>query len=346
MIFKIGKRKIGKDQIPLIIAELGINHQGSLDLAISLADQAIKAGAEIIKHQTHIPKCEMIDIAKKIKPGNSKKNIYDIINTNCLNENDEKKLMNYIEQKKSIYISTPFCKEAADRLARFGVKAFKIGSGECNNYPLIEYICKFKKPIILSTGMNSISSVKIAVKIIEQNKLPYALLQCTNLYPTPPHLIRLNSMLELKKKFPKAIVGLSDHSIDNFSSYAALGLGAKIIEKHFIDNKKRKGPDVSSSMDMNQFKELLKASKVINDALKFQGTKKISKEEIVTAKFAFASVVSIKDIKKNEKFNKTNIWVKRPGTGEILAKDFNKILGKKAKTDIPNGVYIKKNFIK
>ena len=344
-MFKIGKRKIGKNQIPLIIAELGINHRGSLDLAISLADEAIKAGAEIIKHQTHIPEFEMIDVAKRIKPGNSKKNIYEIIEKSCLNEKDEKKLMNYIEKKKCIFISTPFCKEAADRLVKFKVKAFKIGSGECNNYPLINYICKFKKPVILSTGMNSIDSVKKSVKIIENHRVPYALLQCTNLYPTPAHLVRLNSMLELKKNFPNAVIGLSDHTKDNYSSYAALGLGAKIIEKHFIDNKIRKGPDISASMDTSQFKDLLEAARTINDALKYNGKKKIAKEEIVTSKFAFASVVSIKKIKKNEKLSKENVWVKRPGTGEILAENLNQVIGKKAKINISSGVYIKKKFI-
>ena len=345
-MFKIGKRKIGKNQIPLIVVELGINHQGSLDFAISLVDDAIKAGAEIIKHQTHIPKFEMIDTAKKIKPGNSKKNIYEIIEKSCLSEKSERKLMEYIEKKKCIFISTPFCKEAADRLVKFNVKAFKIGSGECNNYPLVNYISKFKKPIILSTGMNSIKSVKKAVRIIEKHRVPYALLQCTNLYPTPPHLVRLNSMLELKKNFPNAVIGLSDHTQDNYASYAALGLGAKIIEKHFIDKKSRNGPDVSASMDINQLKDLLKASRVINDALKYKGSKKIAKEEIITSKFAFASVVSIKNIKKNEKFNNGNIWVKRPGTGEIHAENLNQVIGKKAKVNIPSGVYIKKKFIK
>tara|TARA_A100001015_G_C14943618_1_gene693617 strand:+ start:265 stop:1302 length:1038 start_codon:yes stop_codon:yes gene_type:complete len=344
-MFKIGKRKIGKDQTPLIVVELGINHHGSLDLAIELADKAIKTGAEIIKHQTHIPEFEMINIAKKIKPGNSNKNIYEIIEKSCLSEKNEKKLMDYIEKKKCIFISTPFCKEAATRLANFKVKAFKIGSGECNNYPLIEYICKFKKPIILSTGMNSISSVQIAVNIIEKYRIPYALLQCTNLYPTPAHLVRLNSMIELKKKFPKAIIGLSDHTKDNFCSYAALGLGAKIIEKHFIDHKQRKGPDISASMDTNQLKDLLKASKTINDALKFKGKKEITKEEIVTSKFAFASVVSTRNIKKNETLNKNNVWVKRPGTGEIPARNLIKVIGKKAKFNIPSGAYIKKKFI-
>lgn len=343
--FKIGKSIVGDNLPPLIIAEIGINHNGSLDLAIAIAESAIKSGAEIIKHQTHVVDDEMVPYAKKIKPGNSNKSIYDIISKCALSEKEEKKLMLHVKSLKATFISTPFSRAAANRLQKFDVPAFKIGSGECNNYPLIEYICKFKKPIILSTGMNSISSVQIAVNIIEKYRIPYALLQCTNLYPTPAHLVRLNSMIELKKKFPKAIIGLSDHTKDNFCSYAALGLGAKIIEKHFIDHKQRKGPDISASMDTNQLKDLLKASKTINDALKFKGKKEITKEEIVTSKFAFASVVSTRNIKKNETLNKNNVWVKRPGTGEIPARNLIKVIGKKAKFNIPSGAYIKKKFI-
>ena len=118
--------------------------------------------------------------------------------------------------------------------------AFKIGSGECNNYPLVEYICSFKKPVILSTGMNSIRSIKKSVKIIESNKIDYALMHTTNLYPTPYNLVRLNALDELKDYFPKAILGLSDHTPDNVTSIAAIAKGAKIIEKHFVDSKKRK----------------------------------------------------------------------------------------------------------
>ena len=106
--------------------------------------------------------------------------------------------MNYIKQKKCIFISTPFCKAAVDRLVEFKIPLFKIGSGECNNYPLVEYICSKKKPIILSTGMNDIKSISRSVKIIRKHKIPYALLHCTNIYPTPPHLVRLEAMLELK----------------------------------------------------------------------------------------------------------------------------------------------------
>lgn len=344
--FKIGSRKVGVGAEPLIIAELGINHNGSLDEAISLADKAIKAGAEVIKHQTHIPYDEMSHHAKKIIPLNAKINIFDLISKCSLSEKKEKMLMNYIKSKKKIFISTPFSRAAADRLAKFNIPAFKIGSGECNNYPLIEHICKYKKPIILSTGMNSIASVSISVKIIEKYKIPYALLHCTNLYPTPAKLVRLNCMLQLKEAFPKAVIGLSDHTTNNYSSYAALGLGASIIEKHYTDTKKRKGPDISASMDRVEFSNLLTASKTIFQNLKNNKKKNAAKEEKPTMKFAFASVVSIKNIKKGEKFSKKNIWVKRPGTGTYLAKDFIKIINKKAARNIKNDCFISKKDIK
>ena len=133
MIFKIGNRKISSGESPLIIAEIGINHNGNLDQAIEIADSAIKSGAEILKHQTHIPDEEMSVEAKKTVPGNSKKSIYQIIKSCALSEDDERKLMNYIKSKKKIFISTPFSKAAVDRLVKFNVPAFKIGSGECNN---------------------------------------------------------------------------------------------------------------------------------------------------------------------------------------------------------------------
>ena len=207
------------------------------------------------------------------------------------------------------YLSTPFSREAADFLNSINVKAFKIGSGECNNYPLIEHISKFKKPIILSTGMNDIKSIKIAAKIIEKHNIDYALMHTTNLYPTPTKLTRLNCLKILKKEFPKAVIGLSDHTPDNFTSYAAVALGASIIEKHYIDSKKiRKGPDISASIDQNQLRDLVVGCRKIYNSL--PGIKLPVKEEKNTMKFAFASVVAIKNIKIGTKLSKDNIWVK------------------------------------
>ena len=338
---KIGKRKVGLKYPPLIIVELGINHNGKFGLAKKIILSAKKSGAEVIKHQTHLPYYEMSEEAKNIVPVHTKENIYNIIEKCSLKANEEKKLKQFVEKQKLTFISTPFSREAADQLNSMNVKAFKIGSGECNNYPLIEHVCKFKKPIILSTGMNDISSIKIACKIIEKHNIDYALMHTTNLYPTPANLVRLNSLNELKKNFPRAVIGLSDHTSDNLTSFAAIALGASIIEKHFVDSKKiRTGPDISASIDEKQLKELIIGSKKIYTAL--PGSKKPVKQEKNTMKFAFASVVAIKNIKKGSKLNKKNIWVKRPGTGDFLAKDYKKLLGKKVFKNIKINTQLKK----
>ena len=342
---KISHRKIGYKYKPLIVAEIGINHGGSLKSAFKLVDAAKKAGVEVVKHQTHIVEDEMSSKAKSVFPGNSpKKSIYKIMEECALSENDEIKLQKYVKKKKMIFISTPFSRKAVDRLVKMRVPAFKIGSGECNNLPLVEYIASFKKPIIMSTGMNSLKTIKPSVEILKKFKVPYALLHTTNLYPTPYHLVRLGALNDLKENFPNAIIGLSDHTDNNFACYGAISLGASIIEKHFTDDHNRKGPDISCSMNIDQCKELIKASEIL---FKERGGKKNTiKEEKVTSNFAFATVVTLKEIKKGEKLNLKNIWVKRPGTGEIEASKFTKILGKRATRDINKDTHLKIRDIK
>ena len=147
--------------------------------------------------------------------------------------------MQHINKNGGVFISTPFCKAAVDRLNEFKVPMFKIGSGECNNYPLVEYICKQKKPIILSTGMNDIKSITPSVRLFRKYKIPFALLHCTNIYPTDHKLVRLEAMIKMQKYFPDAIVGLSDHT-EGIYNVGAATLGAKIIEKHLQMIKKIK----------------------------------------------------------------------------------------------------------
>ena len=340
----INDRKIGLDYAPLVIAEIGINHEGSLETAFEMVDAAWKSGAEIVKHQTHIVEDEMSKEAKKVIPGNANVSIYDIMERCALNENDEIKLKEYIESKGMIFISTPFSRAAADRLERMDVNSYKIGSGECNNYPLIEHIASFGKPMIVSTGMNDIESVRKTVKILEDYKVPYALLHTTNLYPTPSHLVRLGAMEELQKEFPNAIVGLSDHTTTNLACFGAVALGASILERHFTDRMDRIGPDIINSMDPIGLKELITGA---SEIAKMRGGKKeAAVEEKVTIDFAFATVVAIKDIKKGDKFTKENLWVKRPGTGEILAEEYNEIIGKVAANDVQDDSHLSWKDIK
>ncbi|WP_299527072.1 N-acetylneuraminate synthase family protein [Winogradskyella sp.] len=335
---QISDRKIGRDYPPLVIAEIGINHEGSLQVAKEMVDAAKRAGAEMVKHQTHIVEDEMSKAAKAVIPGNADVSIYDIMERCALNEADELALKNYVEDKGMIFISTPFSRAASERLNKFDVPAYKIGSGECNNYPLLEHIAKFGKPVIMSTGMNTIESVSKAVDIFKKHQTPVALLHTTNLYPTPSHLVRYGAMMELHKAFPDHVFGLSDHTLNNNACLGAVALGASILERHFTDHMNRQGPDIVCSMDEDACTELINGSREIWSMR--GGTKAPAKEEQVTIDFAFATVCSITDIKKGELLSKDNIWVKRPGTGKILAEHYNNLLGKTALRHIPEGEHL------
>lgn len=323
---------IGPDYPPLVIAEIGINHEGSLKTAKEMVDAAQRAGAEVVKHQTHIVADEMSGAAKKVIPGNADVSIYEIMERCSLNEADELALKNYVEAQGMVFISTPFSRAAAERLKKFDIPAYKIGSGECNNYPLLEHIASFGKPVILSTGMNTIESVKKAVGIFDKHKIPVALLHTTNLYPTPVGLVRLGAMTQLHEAFPDKVFGLSDHTLNNNACLGAVALGASILERHFTDHMQRTGPDIVCSMDEKACSELIVSSKEIWQMR--GGTKAPAAEEQVTIDFAFATVCSIAEIKKGAILTKENIWVKRPGTGKILAEHFDRLLGKTATRNI------------
>jgi sialic acid synthase SpsE len=331
---EIAGRKIGADYPPLVIAEIGINHEGSLAVAKEMVDAAQRAGVEMVKHQTHIVADEMSGAARKVIPGNADVSIYEIMERCSLDESEELELKNYVESKGMIFISTPFSRAAAERLKKFDIPAYKIGSGECNNYPLLEHIAAFGKPVILSTGMNTIESILKAVAIFEHYKVPVALLHTTNLYPTPIHLVRLGAMTEIHLAFRDKVFGLSDHTLNNNACLGAVALGASILERHFTDHMNRTGPDIICSMDEKSAAELIVSS---NEIWQMRGGKKEpSIEEQVTIDFAFATVCTIEAIKRGETLTKENIWVKRPGTGKILAEHFNDLIGKIAVRDIDN----------
>lgn len=340
---KIENRDIGFSYPPFVIAEVGINHEGSLKVAKQMVDAAASSGAETIKHQTHVVEDEMSPVAKDVIPGNADVSIYEIMERCALSFDEELELKKYVESKGMIFLSTPFSRAAANRLEEMDVSAYKIGSGECNNYPLIKHIAKFGKPMIVSTGMNDMQSIHKTVDILEKYEIDYALMHCTNIYPTKPEFIRLGAMEQLMEEFPEVPIGLSDHSLNNNACLAATALGASLLERHFTDSMYRMGPDIICSMDPVALSELIQGSKEI---FKMKGGEKMPlKEEQVTIDFAYATVVAIKDIEKGEKFSEENIWVKRPGTGEILAEHYEKCLGQNAKRNIKSGEHLQNDDV-
>lgn len=337
--FKIGNVEVGNDYAPVVVVEIGINHEGSLAVAKEMVDAAKRAGAQVIKHQTHIVEDEMSDEAKSVIPGNADVSIYEIMERCALNEEDETALMDYVNSLGMEFISTPFSRAAALRLQRMDIPAYKIGSGECNNYPLLKLVASFGKPIILSTGMNDIASIEKSVSILRDAGVPYALLHCTNVYPTPYKLVRLGGMTALATHFSDAVVGLSDHTVDNYACLGAVALGASILERHFTDNKDRPGPDIECSMDTQELSELIHGSRAIFEAS--GGEKVVTNEEQVTMDFAFASVVADKDINEGDVFTEENLWVRRPGNGDFTAEDYETLIGKVAAKNITKGMQLR-----
>lgn len=335
--FEIAGRPIGRAYPPLVIAEIGINHEGDFDKAIQMVDDAVAVGCECVKFQAHVVEDEMIP--NDVVPGNASESIWDIMKRCALSREEDERLKTYVEQKGAIYLSTPFSRAAAVRLEAMGVVAYKIGSGECNNYPLVEHVARYGKPVILSTGMNDVETVRRSVEILRRHDVPFALLHCTSMYPTPYEKVRLGAMQELAEAFPDAPVGLSDHTPTIYPCLGAVALGASILERHFTSSRAWPGPDVPISMTPPELAQLIEGSKAIHASL--GGRKEILREEQPTIDFAYASVVAIANIAPGERISEANIWVKRPGTGEILAKDFDALLGRPATRAIAQNEQLK-----
>jgi sialic acid synthase SpsE len=324
---KIAHRDINESMPPLVIAEIGINHGGSLEVAKEMVRAAHYAGCEMVKHQTHFVEDEMTEEAKQIFPPNADVSIWEVMAQCALSPSDEIELMRFTQSLGMIYISTPFSRKAADFLHEIGVPAFKIGSGECNHVPLIRHIAKFGKPIIMSTGMQTIDSLRASVQVLDASGVDYALLECTNLYPSPPEIVSLAGIKELQAAFPRAHIGFSDHSIGPSMALSAVALGAQILERHFTDDRYRKGPDIICSMDPAELKFLIDRSREIHTALRNPKSRTQPEEDVY--RFARGSVVAERDMPVGQVITESDIWARRPGSGEISVEHFDQLIGRK-----------------
>lgn len=327
----------------LIIAEAGVNHNGSFENAIKLIDIAKNAGADIVKFQTF--KTENI-VTKDAPTANyQNKSInsntqYDLLKKLELTYEEFTKLKTYCDKQNIIFTSSPFDLQSAEFLMQLNVPYIKIPSGEITNYPLIKYLAKFNKNVIISTGLSTIKEIKWAIDLFTKNGTSLdniSILHCNTQYPTPYEDVNLNVIQTLIKKF-KIRVGYSDHTLGIEIPLAAVALGATIIEKHFTLDKTLPGPDQSTSLDPTELKEMITKIRNIEKALG-SNIKYVTNSEIENLKIVRKSIVASKNIKKGEPFTEDNITTKRPGFG-LSPIYWEKVIGKTAKRDFQKDEFI------
>lgn len=335
MNIKIGGSVIGEGKTCFIIAEAGVNHNGKIDLAKKLIDVAKASKADAVKFQAFRTEEIMIKEAPKAeyqKETTGEATQYEMIKRLELTEKEFKELAGYAYQKGIIFLSTPFDEKSADLLEELNVPAFKIGSGDLTNLPLLEYIAKKGKPMIVSTGMSTLDEVRDAVDtIINVGNNQLMLLHCTSNYPAKIEDCNLKAMQTLREEF-NLPVGYSDHTLGITVPVAAVAMGACIIEKHFTIDKNLPGPDHRASLEPNELKEMVRQIKLVEKAL---GTreKKPVEAELDMKKVARRSIVAKINIPRRTVITREMLAVKRPGTG-LAPKYINEIVGKRAKVDI------------
>lgn len=320
---------LGNTSETYIIAEIGVNHNGSIDLAKESINQAVQCGASAVKFQTFKSEKLVSKYAQKAKyqmqNTKSNENQLEMLKKLELKFEDFKELKQYCLDKGIDFLSTPFDEESAKFLKEIGVDAFKIGSGDMNNLPFISKINEYEIPIILSTGMANLEEIQETLQII--TKSPVAILHCTSNYPTPLEDVNLRAMKTMEEKFGK-IIGYSDHTEGIDVSIAAVALGAKIIEKHFTIDKTLPGPDHKASSDPEEFLQLVQSIRNVEICLG-DGNKRCMPSEENTRLVARKSLVASRYILAGEIITEDMIEIKRPGNG-ILPKYYYDIVGKKA----------------
>lgn len=333
---EIGKRKIGEGHPVYIIAEGCDNHMGDMDVAREMCRQAKLAGADCIKFQHHLPDEEMLrDVPMS---SNFDMPLYDFLKLHALTLKQHVELKEYCEEIGIQYMCTPFSLKAAYELDAIGVDTFKIGSGEMTDIPTLVRIARLGKPMIVSTGMCTLEEIKRTYDVLRQTGVPLAFTNCLSEYPPRYEDLNLKFICEMEKHFPEAVIGHSDHAPDIYTCFAAVALGAKIIEKHVILDKRTPGPDQSVSIDFQDLYQLVDGIRKIESAM---GNKKsVHPNEEPIRSWAFRSLVTKCEIKKGQRIEEDMIWSKRPGTG-IPSYRMKEVIGKYAAQDIAENVLLR-----
>lgn len=335
MNIKIGNNEINDKRV-FIIAEAGVNHNGSIELAKRLVDKAKNCGADCVKFQTF--KAENL-VTKNAPKANYQMQVtdkaesqFDMLKKLELNLEEYKELMDYCHTKDILFLSTPYNFEDIDFLDKLDVAGFKVASGQLVELPFLEYMAKKNRPIIISTGMSYLEDVKKAKEVFEKNNFEdYVFLQCTTNYPSLIEESNINAMITMRNEL-ESLVGYSDHTEDEISILAAVSLGACVIEKHFTLDKKMDGPDHLCSADPKEMKELINKIRKIEIALG-SCVKEPAPEEKKNIQGMRRSLCLNKSLKKDEIIERSDIGIKRPATG-LNPNYFNELVGKKVNKDL------------
>ncbi|HJH25394.1 MAG TPA: N-acetylneuraminate synthase [Methanophagales archaeon] len=335
MKVKIGNKLIDEGEPCFIIAEAGVNHNGDIELAKKLIDAAKDAGADAVKFQTFKAENVVVEDAQKAeyqKETTGEGSQYGMLKKLELTEEDFSELVDYAKEKDILFLSSPFDKESVDLLYELDVPVFKVGSGEITNFPLLRYIAKKEKPVILSTGMATLGEVEEALNVIRSEGVEdVILLHCVSNYPAKIEDVNLRAMETLKQAF-QIPVGFSDHTLGITMPIAAVALGACVIEKHFTLDRNLLGPDHKASLEPDELKEMVKTIRDVEKALGDWIKRPTTNEEEIK-KIARRSVFAKIDISEGTVITEDMLDVKRPGTG-IEPKYFDFIVGMRAKKDI------------
>jgi len=321
----------------LIIAEAGVNHNGSFRLAKKLVDAAKNCGADVVKFQTFKSNNLVTPYTKKALYQNSdvkdNESQLDMLSKLELSFDQQIDLKNYCNEKNIEFLSTAFDLESLDLIGKMNLKRLKIPSGEITNLPYLRKIGSLGKPIILSTGMSNMQEIRNAINQLQlagTSRKDISILHCTSEYPAPLFDVNLKAMSSIKKEF-KVNVGYSDHTLGVEVSFAAVSLGAQIIEKHITLDKNLFGPDHKASLEPKEFRNLVEGIRNISIALGKE-EKKITNSELKNLKIVRKSIVAKKDIKKGELYTKENLTTKRPGIG-ICPMKWDEVIGKLSNKD-------------
>lgn len=330
---------IGDSKPCYIIAEIGVNHNGELDLAKKLIDESVNAGANAVKFQKR--NLESLYRKEALENPNSESQGFEILLAELkeieLSEEDYKEIVKYCKERKITFLCTPWDIPSVDFLEQLETPAYKIASGDMTNFPLIKYISKTGKPMIISTGMSKIEEIEKMVDFVKSLYAQFVLLHANSTYPSPIESLNVSLITEFREKFDVPI-GFSDHETGIIGSLTAANIGAVIIERHITLDKKMKGLDHSSSLEPNEFKEMVNMIR-LSEKAKGKPIKKMTRAEVLQREVVSKSIVCMSDIDEGELFSDNNIDVKGPEKG-LSAQYFFDILGKKSPRKIKKGEYL------